>query len=403
MLLKIAWRNIWRHKTRSTVIIVSVLFGIWSGLFIQAVMNGMVEERIKTAIEKEISHIQLHHPEFKKDYDVEFVINNGVQILNETKRSKNVKAASGRSLAKGMLATATGSAGINIIGVNSSDEDSATNLSKNIIEGTFLSEHLKHEMVIGEKLHKKLKLKLNSKVVITLTDKDKNITSGAFRIKGIYKTKNSTYDEANVFVNINELNSLLNTPNSVHEIAILLNTNETLDTVYNSLKSKYPDIKTETWQEVSPETNLLLSTTNQSMLIFMSIIMLALAFGIINTMLMAVLERTREIGMLIALGMNKARVFKMILIETVLLVLTGTPFGILLGFITTQYFGIHGIRLSGAQELYSSFGMSETIFLKLNISDYLVVIELVIITSLISSIFPARKALSLNPSDAIRK
>ncbi|MFZ7113825.1 MAG: ABC transporter permease, partial [Bacteroidota bacterium] len=66
MLLKIAWRNIWRHKTRSTVIIVSVLFGIWSGLFIQAVMNGMVEERIKTAIEKEISHIQLHHPEFKK-------------------------------------------------------------------------------------------------------------------------------------------------------------------------------------------------------------------------------------------------------------------------------------------------------------------------------------------------
>lgn len=118
---------------------------------------------------------------------------------------------------------------------------------------------------------------------------------------------------------------------------------------------------------------------------------------------MAVLERTREIGMLIALGMNKARVFKMILIETVLLVLTGTPFGILLGFITTQYFGIHGIRLSGAQELYSSFGMSETIFLKLNISDYLVVIELVIITSLISSIFPARKALSLNPSDAIRK
>lgn len=403
MLLKIAWRNIWRHKTRSSVIIVSVIFGIWAGLFIQAVMNGMVEERIKTAIEKEISHIQLHHNEFKKDHDVAFVINSGMSILNETQKTKNVKAASGRSLAKGMIATATGSAGINIIGVNGLDEDSTTHLSKNIIEGAFLSDQLKHEILIGEKLYKKLKLKLNSKVVITLTDKDKNITSGAFRIKGIYKTKNSTYDEANVFVNRTELNTLLNTPNSVHEIAILLNTNEALDTVYTSLKSKYPDIKTETWQEVSPETNLLLSTTSQSMLIFMSIIMLALAFGIINTMLMAVLERTREIGMLMALGMNKARVFKMILIETILLVFTGTPFGILLGFLTTQYFSTHGIRLSGAEELYSSFGMSETIFLKLNISDYLVVIELVIITSLISSIFPARKALSLNPSDAIRK
>ena len=92
-----------------------------------------------------------------------------MSILNETQKTKNVKAASGRSLAKGMIATATGSAGININGVNGLDEDSTTHLSKNIIEGAFLSDQLKHEILIGEKLYKKLKLKLNSKVVITLS------------------------------------------------------------------------------------------------------------------------------------------------------------------------------------------------------------------------------------------
>lgn len=403
MLIKVAWRNIWRHKTRSTVIILSVVFGLWAGLFLQAYVNGMVEQRVNTAIEKEISHIQLHHPDFKTDFEVKYVIENGKNMLNEIGKMQNVKSVSGRIITKGMIATATGSAGVKINGVEPVSEDSTTHLGRNIIEGKYFLPDAKNEIVIGEKLLKKLKLKLNSKVVLTIMDRDNNISSGAFRIKGIFKTLNTPYDEANVFVDRNDFASLTSTQNEISEIAVLLTTNNALDTVCSKIKSLYPSVKTETWMQVAPEMDLIVSSTGQSMYIYMSIIMLALAFGIINTMLMAVLERTREIGMLMALGMSRIKVFAMILMETVFLVFTATPIGLMLGTATVLYYGHFGIDRSESKEVFQSFGMSEIIFPSLTFHDYRMMLELVIITSLLSAIFPARKALSLNPSDAIRK
>lgn len=402
MLIKVAWRNIWRHKMRSLVIVLSVTFGLWAGLFIQAYVNGMIEERVKTAITKEISHIQLHHSDFKNDYDAKYTIQNGFQILTEISGFHQVKAVTGRVLSKGMITTSTGSAGIKINGIDPVSEDSVSQLRSNIIEGNYFSPQVKNEIIVGEKLMKKLKLKLNSKVVLTCLDKENNITSGAFRVKGIFKTQNTPFDEANIFIERNDLTVLLNIPGQIHEIAVLLLSNESLDTVYQILEAKYPIVKAETWKEVSPEMDLIVSS-GQSMMIYMGIIMLALAFGIINTMLMAVLERTREIGMLMALGMNKAKVFLMILLETIFLVFIGTPIGMLLGFITTTYFGRYGIDLSIYKDLYTSFGYSTITFPTLHLQDYYLIVELVIITSVVSALFPARKALSLNPSEAIRK
>jgi ABC-type antimicrobial peptide transport system permease subunit len=155
--------------------------------------------------------------------------------------------------------------------------------------------------------------------------------------------------------------------------------------------------------ESAPEMNLIVSSSEQSMYIYLSIIMLALAFGIINTMLMAVLERTREIGMLMALGMSRVKVFMMILLETCFLVLTSTPIGLLLAAGTVGYYGHYGIDRSDAKAALQSFGLSEIIYPVLITSNYITILELVIITAFVSAIFPARKALSLNPSEAIRK
>lgn len=403
MLIKVAWRNVWRHKTRSAVIIIAVMFGLWAGLFTQAYMNGMIEERVSIAIRKEVSHIQLHHPAFESDYDAKFVIPGGIPVMSFISRMKEVKAVSGRLLSQGMVATATGSAGIKINGVDPAAEDSVTNISSNIIEGKYLSAEAVNEVLVGEKLLKKLKLKLNSKVVLTFLDREGNITSGAFRIKGIFRTQNTPFDESNIFVERQDLAALLNTDNGLHEIAVLLHSNESLEPAAGILTKQFPLVKTETWKEVAPEMNLIIATADQSLLIYMGIIMLALAFGIVNTMLMAVLERTREIGMLMALGMSRVRVFMMILLETTFLVFTGAPLGVLLGFLTTLYFGIQGIDVSVYKDVYASFGFSEIVHPVLRPRDYYVILELVVLTSLVSALYPARKALSLNPAEAIRK
>ncbi len=403
MIIRIAWRNIWRHKTRSAVIIASIIFGTWAGLFIQAYLNGMVEDRIRIAIEKEISHVQIHSQEFQKDYDVNFTIPEGQKIVTVISAFPEVKSVSDRVITRGMIATANGSTGVKINGINPTKESSTTHLETNIIEGNYFTGSATQELVIGEKLTTKLKLKLKSKVVLTFMDKDNNIVSGAFRICGIFRTKNTPYDESNIFIKQQDLTELTATGNEPHEIAILLHSNNTLNQTMSKLKTMYPLLKIENWREIAPEMDLVVSTTNQSMYIYMGIIMLALAFGIINTMLMAILERTREIGMLMALGLTRINVFKMIFLETLFLVFSGTPPGIFLAWLSTFYFNKVGIDMSVYKEVYASFGYSDIIYPVLNFRDYRIILELVISTTILASLFPARRAISLNPADAIRK
>jgi ABC-type antimicrobial peptide transport system permease subunit len=155
--------------------------------------------------------------------------------------------------------------------------------------------------------------------------------------------------------------------------------------------------------ELQPELGLTISVGDQMVFIFMGIILLALAFGIVNTMMMAVLERTREIGMLLALGMNKFKIFVMILLETFFLILAGCPIGILLAFATIAISQKTGIDLSQFSQTYSSFGYNSIIYPSLTARQFGIVVLLVLITALFSALFPARRALKLNPAESLKK
>ena len=385
------------------MIIASVAAGLWSGLFLMAFYYGTSEQRVNTAISREISHLQIHNPEFKKDYEVRYVIPGAQGIVEDIARMPEAKSVTGRTVSRAMASTAGGSSGIMLNGIDPVTEDSVTQLRSKIIEGDYLDSGKRNRMLVGQKLADKLKLKLGSKAIFTFLDKDLSIISAAFRVEGIYKTQNTPYDETNVFVRKEELNALIGLPGSTNEIAILLESNKVIQPVDDRLKSKHKDLLVETWREISPEMDLIVSVTDQSMYIFMAIILLALAFGIVNTMLMAVLERTRELGMLMALGMRKSGIFFMILWETIFLVMAGCPFGVLFSIVTVYYTGKYGLDLSVFQDSLASFGYAAIIYPKLETYHYVVMLVMVAATAILSSIFPARKALKLEPADAIRK
>ena len=403
MLFKVAWRNIWRNKTRSLVIIAAVSIGLWAGFFLMSFYNGLIEQRIRAAIETEISHIQIHHPQFLNDYDIQYFIPNSKQLLEQTIRNPLLKAITCRVVIKGMISTASGSSGIQINGVVPREEDRVTQLQNKLTNGKYFPGSNPYEIIVSEKTLKKLKLKLNAKTILTFQDKDGNIGSGAFRIVGVYETVNSPYDEANVFVNIRDIDTLAGIRQHYNEVALLLKKGNDVENVKHQLQREYPQLEIKTWTEMSPEMSLLVTASDQAMLIYMSIIMLALAFGIINTMLMAVLERTREIGMMLALGMNRLKVFTMISLETTFLVLAGTPVGIACGLATIAYTSKHGINLSQFSEAYSSLGYSSLIYPTFNVRQFFLMLAMVIITALIASLLPARRALKLNPATAIRQ
>ena len=403
MLTKVAWRNIWRNKKRSLVIIMAVGIGIWAGLFIMSFYSGMIEQRISSAIETEISHIQLHHPQFLADYDIQYSIPGGENLLVQINRDPLVKSAAGRVVIKGMISTASGSSGIQINGIMPAEENQLTQLRSKLINGNYFPGMKPNELLISEKTMKKLKLKLNGKTILTFQDKDGNLASGAFRITGIYKTINLPYDESNVFANIHSIDTLAGISHQYNEIALLLKSGGTLEKVKQQLQNAYPQTEVKTWTEISPEMDLLVSSSEQAIMIYMTIIMLALAFGIINTMLMAVLERTREIGMLLALGMNKIKVFTMILMETIFLVIVGTPLGLSLGLATIAYTHARGINLKQFSEAYSSFGYSSMIHPTINSRQILLLLVMIVATAMLAALLPARRALKLKPAEAIRQ
>jgi ABC-type lipoprotein release transport system permease subunit len=283
------------------------------------------------------------------------------------------------------------------------EEQMLTNLKGKIIEGNYFNPQKTNEIILSEKLRKKLKLNLNKKTILTFQDKEGNLASAAFRITALYKTTNTPYDDSNVFVKITDVDSLAGIPNAVNEIAVLLQSNTFLDESQTHLKQKFPKTEIKNWKEIAPELGLTVSVGDQMVFIFMGIILLALAFGIVNTMMMAVLERTREIAMLLALGMNKFKIFMMILLETFFLILAGCPVGILLAFATIGITQKTGIDFSRFSDVYSSFGYSSIIYPDLTLRQFVIIMILVLLTALFSALFPARRALQLNPAESLKK
>ncbi|MBI5217517.1 MAG: ABC transporter permease [Bacteroidia bacterium] len=403
MLWLLSWKNIWRNKLRSIVVITAVTLGVFAGIFMIAFMNGMVEDRIKSVIRTEISHIQIHQPDFKENHDFSLRINNADSLIQKIIQTKYVAAVCKRIIISSLVASAETNTGVIITGIVPDEEKKVTNISDKIIVGKYFEGRGKNAVVIGKKFVEKLKVTINKKIIITLQDINKNITSGAFRVVGIYETDNTMYDEANVFVRYNDLCILTGLNDTeTHEIAVLLTKNESSETVKQELKKNFPELEVQDWMELSPEAGYLVSAMDQYMIIFILIILLALCFGIINTMLMVVLERVKELGMLMAVGMSKPRVFFMIMLETVYLSLTGGLIGIVSGYIICKHLEKAGLNLYFWKEVYSSVGYSSFIYPTIDFQMIVFTTWMVILTGILSALYPAYKALKLNPAEATR-
>lgn len=409
MLPILAWRNIWRNPTRSFVVIMAIALGIWAGLTLTGFATGMVQDYIKNNISNVVAHIQIHDPDYARERDVRKYLKNYEELAKWLKSNPEVNRYSPRTLATGMASSANGSRGVTIKGVWPKLEAAISDLEDNVREGTYFEAERKNQVLIGQKLADKLKVKLLSKLVLTFQDLDGTITSGAFRVVGIYYSGNTPFDEANVFVPAIDLQNLLRAPGQngseplIHEVALLCSSVDAIPQVEQQLRRAFPQALAENYRKLAPELQVYESQMKSVAFIYLGIIMLALIFGIVNTMLMAVLERFRELGMLMAIGMNKGRVFGMIILETLLLSLVGAPLGMALGMLTVEYFRAKGLDLSAFSSSLNKYGLSNVVHFYLAPEVYWQAAVMLAITALLAALYPAFKAIRLNPAEAIRK
>lgn len=405
MIVRLAWKNIWRNKLRSIVVIIAILLGMWAGTFIMGFYKGMMNQRIDTVIKDEVSHLQFHNPEYEAiDIGkIKYPLVNEKKITDYIQHNDKVKGYSSRVLINGVMSSPHAIGGVKVLGIDPKNENALTHIGEKLIEGNFFEKNSrKIPVVISQKQADKFHLKLKSKPIISFTNsKDEQHTLG-LTVVGIYKTSNGMLDERNIYIPKDRLQHIPG-GDIAHEIAVLFTTNDMVNDQLIQFRKDFPEQSVKTWMDISPGMKMMVDSMDTSLYVIVIIIMLALIFGIINTMLMAVLERTREFGMLMAIGMNKLKVFALVLLETLFLTLIGGPLGILVGYLTIHSFGQVGIDLGVFGKGMESMGFATIVYPQLESEKYIEIAILIFCFSIFAAIYPAIKALQLEPVKAIRK
>ena len=403
MIISLAWRNVWRNKTRSFAVILALTMGLFGALFIASMSNGMVDKWIKNTIENEISDIQIHNAEYLVMEELTLTLDEP-KVNGYLKDNENIKSYCTRLKTDAMAMTANNSAQVNLMGIDPDQEKLVTGVHNQLIEGAYLQTDSKFKpIILSERLAEKLKVKMKSKIIFTLADNAGNMVYENFKVNGIFDTNNTMFDDRNVFVRKSDLQRILKLgQNEAHEVAIRVTNQEVLESTIAVLQKTFDNYKTEGWKDINPTLHMSGSLMTMFNYILVGIVLIALIFGIINTMLMVILERTKEIGMLRSLGMGKRKIAQMITLETIFLCLVGGILGNLLALVSIEYFGRVGMHFESFKEGMEQFGMSAYIYPTLEYSFYFIITLMVVITAIFSSIFPIIRAFKLNPALAIR-
>jgi ABC-type lipoprotein release transport system permease subunit len=472
MIWSISWKNVWRNKNRSLVVIIAVTLGIISGVLLVGIMEGWVKQRLHDAIYNEVSHVQVHNTEYLKNEEILLTVRDTTKMVRAIEALPGLKGWVMRTRMVAMVNTPWANTGVIIYGIDPEKEKQITEIYKKIVPGggEYLDKTKPGNILISDKTAEILKLKqyiitkevidrlkvekvpevilsqldtlkdvrfrspkefrealkaeltkkeldsyglkvidyaldyrVRNKIQITISDEKGTPVQGTFRVCGIYKTTNGGFDQASVFVNSLELADLYDGKSVLtHEIGILLNDIENADSVKEKLTGISSDNTVSTWKELAPDAAMMNDYMIMYYFIFIGIVMFALAFGIINTMMMTILERTKELGMLMAIGMNRKRVFYMIMLETVFLTLVGAIAGMLSGWVIIGSLGKTGIHFSTWGEGFEAIGFAAIVYPVITPDFFIIITVMVIVTAIISSVWPARKALKLIPVEALR-
>ncbi len=402
MMLKIIWRNIWRNKRRSLVMLSSVIVGVIAIILNDSFGNGFVEQMLTSQINKHTSHIQIHKTGFIDNITISSVIPDINKVETVLKNNPSVVRYSKRIITFGLVNSANSSSGVNIVGIQPGNESQITVMKQSVIEGKYPKSG-KRDILIGRKMADKLEVGIGGKLVVVANSAQGTVNSELFRVSGIYKSGHSDFDNSYIFVPADFANSLLELNGNIHEFAIITNSIENIEQtkreIAEALGSGYEVLS---YKDLLPMIVSYMEVYQSSIFIFYAIIGIAVLFGVVNTMLMSVFERVPEFGVLIAIGMKRGTLFRMVLGESLVLGILGSIIGSVLGLLIYLPFAKSGIDLSSFSEGMSMMGLDAIIYPSVNPMMFLNSTIVMPLTAVIGAVYPAYKAIRLQPTEAMR-
>jgi ABC-type lipoprotein release transport system permease subunit len=402
MLFRMAWRNLWRNPRRTAVVLTAISVGIAGCVLSMAINLGVMAGMIDTAIRSGLGHLQVHADGWDANPELEVrLLDGGAAISHALDDIPEVERWAPRLHAQGLIASARASVGVSIAGVDPEREAGVSVAADSIEEGEWLGQPKR--LVLGYKLASRLDAGVGTKLVISAQDLTGELTGQAYRVAGIIRASSRELDDGIVFMRLEDAQSLFGMGEAISEIAIVTKDRERVAMIQQKLQAALaagPEVRT--WEQLEPLLVYMIETFDSMAWIMYAAVFIAMAFGIANVLLMAVFERTREIGMMRAVGMSRVRVVGMVVLESTLVTTIGLGFGVGLGLVGIWLLQ-DGIDISAWAGSLDDYGIESVLKPSMRRRDLVAPVLIGAITAIVSSFWPALRAGMAKPADALRR
>ncbi len=403
ILARLAWRNLWRNHRRTFIMLAAIVLGSWAMIFMTALMRGMVTEVIKDGISALPGHVQVHHPKYRDDPSVANLIPIPDSEMSAKFAAAGLKGWASRVRVPAVITSEYDSRGVTLLGIDPERERGLTFIDYDEIDGRFLESVDDPGIVIGRKLARTLETEIGKRIVIMSQDPDNEIADRGFRVVGLFTANVTAFEEAFVFAGKSTTQKMLRIGDRTSELFAVGDDYRNVDAVYSQVTELVDaGVEVKSWFELDAYLGTMLKVMDGFLLVWVIVIFLALSFGLVNTLVMAVFERVREIGLMLALGMKPRNILGQIIIESLMLLTIGLVIGTALAWLAVQPIK-EGIDVSIVGEGMDMWGMSSVLYPELLLRDVILANVVVLVLGFFASLSPAWRAAHYEPVEAITK
>ncbi|MFC1823221.1 ABC transporter permease [Thermodesulfobacteriota bacterium] len=405
--IKIAWRNIWRNPRRSILTISAVAFACMILVFMLSFQFGTYETMINSSLKIRTGHLQVQADTYQDKRDMRLVIPSPSKVGKILKNTSGIAAYTFRASAFSLISSEKRTYGALVVGIDPGREAGVSTLPKLIREGSYLTEKDRDEALIGRLLAKNLQVKLGDELILLGQGRDGSIAAASVKIKGIYSSGIDEFDRSSIQIPMKNFQDVYSMRGAVHEIVVIANHLGDVSGIKTALGKSVAELNSKKllvtldWQELMPGLIQGIKIDLIGGIIFYFLLIIVVAFSILNTFLMAFLERTREFGVLRAIGITPGRMTRLLLLESLSMTALGIITGIVFGGLITLYFQAHGIEMGGSSELLKQFGISGKMYPKLSLLSALAGPAAVLTITFLTALYPAIKIRRLKPVEAM--
>lgn len=396
----LAWRNLWRNARRTVITLIVVSVGLWSVLIFNAFLNAWSESGKQTTLSVLIGEAQIHAPGYMDDPNIELLMPTPDPALRAALDDPAISHWASRLIVPGVVQSEYKTLPVSILGVDPKDEMIVSSLPAQVVEGRYLASQTDAGVVLGESLAERLETGLGRRVILMSQNTSGALSEQSFDVVGIFDSDKGTEDFY-AFTGRKAAQDFLGLKDEIAEIVLRIPDEKLLDQTVATVQKAAPDLEVKSWHSLS----LMLAASDTFMksfvFVWLGVVFSIMAIGIVNTQLMAVFERTHEIGLLRALGMKPRQVLWMITLESAFMVGLGVLLGLALGALSI-FATYDGLDLSAFSEGMEMIQAADILYPDYDLKGFAIFSGIIWILGILVAIWPARRAARLSPVEAMR-